>query len=641
MTGLRLPPAGQPDAAEPGELAGQPDTAEPGELAGQPDTAEPAELAGQPDVAGAAEAAGAAGLPGLAVGRPDAGARLGALGWLRWAWRQLTSMRTALILLFLLAVGSVPGSLLPQEGINPAGVSQYYTVHPSLAPILASLSLFNVFGAPWYAAIYLLLFLSLAGCVLPRTFRLVGSARQPPPRAPRNLARLPLSASCRTALGPAAALESAAELLSGKRFRMRGGDGWLAAEKGYLREVGNLLFHIALLGVLVSIGLGGLFGYKADRLLVVGSEFPNTVTALDEFHPGRLVSPSDLQPFSLTLDRFSASYVTSGILAGQPSSFDADISYRSLPGAAVRRYVLSVNHPLVVDGVRVFLIGHGYAPEFRVTDGAGQVVFDGAVPFIPVQTAGLTSEGAIKVPDADPQQLGFVGVFLPTAVDVDGRLESAFPAALHPMVSLVSYAGNLGMNSGPPQSVYSLDTARLHRLPIAPRPLAVGQSMKLPDRLGTLTYTGYRQWISLAITYDPGQPYALWSGIAVLAGLILSFLVRRRRVFVRARAAGDGGTVVDLGGLARSDAAGGFEEEFAGLADEIRARLSALVADPPAATSHDCGPGRENNGPVPAKEDHGPVPAKEDHGPVPVKEDHGPALVKEDHDPALGKAEGE
>src|SRR5262249_11685741 len=93
--------------------------------------------------------------------RPAAGARLGVIGWLRWGWRQLTSMRTALILLFLLAVGSVPGSLLPQQGINPAGVSDYYATHRLLAPVFGHLSLFNVFGAPWYAAIYLLLFASL------------------------------------------------------------------------------------------------------------------------------------------------------------------------------------------------------------------------------------------------------------------------------------------------------------------------------------------------------------------------------------------------------------------------------------------------------------------------------------------------
>jgi cytochrome c biogenesis protein len=545
VTGLRTPPDAGPATPPPGD-----------------DFAEP-------------ETAAAARTPGVRLGLP---------GWLRWGWRQLTSMRTALILLFLLAAGSIPGSLLPQEGTNPAAVAQYYSSHPVLAKALGGLSLFNVFGAPWFAAIYLLLFTSLVGCVLPRTLRLVGSARHPPPKAPRHLGKLPFAASYTAVLEPEAALQAAAAVLSGKRFRVRTGPGWVSAEKGYLREVGNLLFHLALVGCLVSIGLGGLFGYKADRLLVTGTSFANTITALDEFHPGRMVSPDDLQPFTVSLDHFSASYVTSGPQLGQPAAFNAAIRYSDTPGGPTRPFTLSVNHPLVVDGVRVFLIGHGYAPTFRITDGTGHLVFAGPVPFIPVETSGLTSEGAIKVPDAEPQQLGFIGVFLPTAVDAGGQLVSRFPAPLNPMVSLVSYAGNLGMNSGPSQSVYTLDTAGLHRLPIAPQPLAAGQSMKLPGGLGTLTYTGYQQWVSLAITYDPGQTPALVSGIAILAGLLLSFFVRRRRVFVRAEATESGGTVVDVGGLTRSDAAGGFEDEFSGLTGEIRAQHRAGLDgdhDPP------------------------------------------------------------
>ena len=207
------------------------------------------------------------------------GGTFGLADWLKWAWRQLTSMRIALILLFLLALGSVPGSMLPQQGNNPAGVQQYYTSHPALAPWLSHLGLFNVFGAPWFAAIYLLLFASLVGCVVPRTFRLAGSARTLPPRAPRHLARLPRSAEYATALPPGDAVEVAARVLAGHGFRLRRPDGplirptadyWVSAEKGYLREAGNLLFHLALLGVLVSVALGGLFGYKADRLLVQG-----------------------------------------------------------------------------------------------------------------------------------------------------------------------------------------------------------------------------------------------------------------------------------------------------------------------------------------------------------------------------------
>jgi cytochrome c biogenesis protein len=111
--------------------------------------------------------------------------------------------------------------------------------------------------------------------------------------------------------------------------------------------------------------------------------------------------------------------------------------------------------------------------------------------------------------------------------------------------------------------------------------------MRLPGNAGTLTFTGYRQWASLAITYDPGQLPALISGITAIAGLLLSFAIRRRRVFVRSAAGPDGRTVVAVGGLARSDAAGGFETEFAEVTEELRGSqaghwLAALPASSPA-----------------------------------------------------------
>ena len=538
--------------------------------------------------------------------RSPAGGGFGVTDWLRWAWRQLTSMRIALVLLFLLALGSVPGSILPQQGENAAGVQQYYTSHPAIAPLLNHLGLFNVFAAPWFAAIYLLLFASLAGCVVPRTFRLAGSARTLPPRAPRNLARLPRFAEYGTALAPADAAETAAWVLTAHGFRLRrpvastppesaGPDGgqdvgqeggepeehWVSAEKGYLREAGNLVFHLALLGVLVSIALGGLFGYKADRLLVQGTSFADTQSALDEFYPGRLVTAADLPPFTITLDNFDASYVSSGAQRGQPSSFDAQVSYTAQPGGAVRSARIEVNHPLSVDGAKVYLIGHGYAPEFKVTDARGQVVYNGAQPFISGPTGNFLSEGVLKVPGAQPEQLGFSGVFVPTAVDVGGTLESVFPAADNPAVSLIAYAGNLGMNTGASQSVYFMNTAGMRRLTAAPQVLQIGQSLKLPDGQGTITFTGYRQWASLAITHDPGQVPALICGVGALGGLLLSFLVRRRRVFVRART-GQEGTTMHVGGLTRTDASGAFEAEFASLAAELRSAHQQAAQDQPA-----------------------------------------------------------
>jgi cytochrome c biogenesis protein len=519
--------------------------------------------------------------PGGSPGSP-AGSAFGLTDWLKWGWRQLTSMRIALVLLFLLALASVPGSIVPQEGSDPAGVTQYFAAHKTLAPLLNHLGLFNVFAAPWFAAIYLLLFASLVGCVVPRTFKLAGSARTLPPRAPRNLARLPRFAEYATSLAPADAAQTAARVLSAHGFRLRRPDEpqehWVSAEKGYLREVGNLIFHLALLGVLVSIALGGLFGYKADRLLVQGTSFTDTQSSLAEFYPGRLVSAADLPPFSVTLNSFDASYITSGAQRGQPSAFDAQVSYTAKLGGPVRSAHIEVNHPLSVDGAKVYLIGHGYAPEFKVTDARGQVVYNGTQPFIAGATGNFLSEGVLKVPDAQPEQLGFTGVFVPTAVDVGGTLESVFPAADNPVVSLIAYAGNLGLTSHPDQSVYQLDPSGMRQLTATPQVLRVGQSTKLPDGQGTITFTGYRQWVSLTITHDPGQLPALVCGIAALAGLLLSFMVRRRRIFVRARA-GQEGTTMYVGGLTRTDASGSFEEEFAALAAELRSAHHQATQD--------------------------------------------------------------
>ena len=262
-----------------------------------------------------------------------------------------------------------------------------------------------------------------------------------------------------------------------------------------------------------------------------------------------------------------------------------------------------MNHPLNVDSTKVYLIGHGYAPVFRVTDGRGKVVYDQATPFLPAETATYLSEGVVKVPDAQPEQLGFAGVFLPTAVDVDGQLQSAFPAPYQPAVSMIPYSGNLGLNSGVPQSVYQLDTSGMRRLGTPVQVLTPGQSMKLPNGAGTLTFTGYRQWISLQVTYDPGQVPALISGIVALAGLLLSFLVRRRRIFVRGYRGESGRTVVDVGGLARSDVGGGFETEFAELAAGLGAAFHGTSgADRPVPVTATT-PARGDDDPTPTTEE--------------------------------------
>ncbi len=122
-------------------------------------------------------------------------AALGVVGWLRWTWRQLTSMRVALLLLMLLAVAAVPGSVLPQRPQDPARVAEYLADHPDLGPWLDRVGAFDVYASVWFSAIYLLLFVSLVGCIVPRTPR--APRRAACPSAPHAAALRPLPGACR------------------------------------------------------------------------------------------------------------------------------------------------------------------------------------------------------------------------------------------------------------------------------------------------------------------------------------------------------------------------------------------------------------------------------------------------------------
>jgi len=485
------------------------------------------------------------------------------------AWRQLTSMRTALLLLALLALAAVPGTLLPQRGLNPVNVAQFYRDHPSLAPLLDKLSLFDVFAAPWFAAIYLLLFVSLIGCLVPRIRLHTRALRRNPPRAPRNLQRLPASDGWSAQASSAHVIGAARAVLRDAHWRVEvrdEGDGVVsvAAEKGYLRETGNLVFHVALLLLLVGIALGGLFGYKGTVLVPEGSGFANVRSSYDVFSPSRLFADSSLPPFSFTLRKFTASYEPNG----QPRSFGATVDYRATPRAAARPFDISPNHPLSIGGSDVYLVGHGYALRLQVRDAKGALVYDKVTPFLP-DDAMFTSHGVVKVPAGLPHQIGLTGFFYPTYGPSPLGAQSTFPAPKDPVLDLAAWQGDLGLSGGTPQSVYQLPVAQLKN--VGTTQLTPGKTWRLRD--GTsVTFVGVEQWATFQVARDPGTKVVLVAAVFIVAGLLVSLRVRRRRLWVRARPAPAGAaaaTVVEAGGLARTDA-DGFAVEFARLVQRMK-----------------------------------------------------------------------
>ena len=486
---------------------------------------------------------------------------MGTGGFLRWMWRQFTSMRTALILLFLLALASIPGSVLPQRGTNPIRVQEWIANNPTAGPVLDRLGFFDVYASPWFAAVYLLLFLSLIGCVLPRTKQHWRAMLAPPPAAPRRMERMPVHEELASDRSADDVLESAQAFLAERHWRVRLGESegpggersrWVAAEKGYLRETGNLVFHLALVVVLISVAIGGLFGWKGNVIVKEGTGFSNTLTQYDAWGGGRFVNPDSLAPFSFTLDKFNVDFERSDAQRGAPRLFEADVTYRATPDAAPTRTTIEVNEPLEVDGAKVFLVGHGYAPHFTISDSTGTVVFDDSVVFLP-QDGNFTSTGVVKVPDATPS-LGLNGLFLPTAsVDSTRGGFSTFPGPDNPAVFLSAFRGDLGMDAGVPQSVYRLDTSKMQKVGL--EALTPGQTWTLPNNSGTVTFTGFQRWASFQIAYDPGKMLALFSAAAAIIGLMLSLFVRRRRVWVKVSEAPSGGTLVRVAGLAKNEAA--------------------------------------------------------------------------------------
>jgi cytochrome c biogenesis protein len=496
---------------------------------------------------------------------------LGPVGMARWAWRQLTSMKTALILLFLLALGAVPGSLVPQVGIDPLKVSDFYEAHPSLAPWYDRLGLFDVYKSAWFSAIYLLLFISLIGCVVPRLAVYLKAVRARPPKPPRNLQRLQGYQRLELTEDPDAVLAAATAALKARRFRIQPYDAAVAGERGYLREAGNLVFHFSLILVLVGVAWGSLFGYRGTVLVVVGNGFANSIAQYDDFTPGRAFSSDDLPPFSLTVKDFQAKFETSGPQRGAAREFDAAITYQATPDSPEQSYDLRVNHPLSIDDTRVHLIGHGYAPRVTVRDGNGEIAFAGPAPFLP-QDTNFSSFGVVKAPDARPVQLGFEGYFLPTAVIDQRGPVSVFPDDLNPGLVLTAFYGRPAVEDGRPESVYQLDKSKLTQFGDGKGDklrfsLTPGQKVDLPEKSGSITFDGYSRWVKLQVSHTPGLNLALAGILLAIAGLMASLFIHPRRTWVRVSTE-SGRTVVEVAGLDR-----GPER---GLGDELDTIAKAL-----------------------------------------------------------------
>jgi cytochrome c biogenesis protein len=531
---------------------------------------------------------------------PDRPPALSARETTAWVWRQLTSMRVALILLFMLAVAAIPGSVVPQSDINPLAVGDFRDRNPTLSEWYDRLGLFDVYSAPWFAAIYIALLVSLVGCILPRSVQHWRAMRAAPPAPPRRLSRMPVYCRFEVTASPAEVLDAARAELAARRFRVAAAElnpeagrdpgGSVAGEAGHLRETGNLVFHLAVVVVLVAVAVGSLFGYRATVLVPEGSGFANSVIQYDGLSSGALFDARDLPPFSLELDEFEMEFVEAGPQLGTPDQFEATVRFVPEPGAPEQTRTIRVNEPLEVEGTLVHILNPGYAPAITVRDADGAVLAEGPVPFLP-QDNSFTSTGVRKVPVGPEagmgEDIGIQGLFLPTAVVDDRGPRSIFPEVRNPALFITAFHGDLGLDDGQPQSVYRLDTSGMEQFRADDgeafrAALAVGETVQLPEGFGSVTFDGYVTWVNLQIGRNAGKEFVLGGALMALAGLLASLYVHRRRAWVRVAASVGTATVVEVAGLQRSEG-GNLEAEVDGITEGLLIRLPAGTA--PSCTS--------------------------------------------------------
>jgi cytochrome c biogenesis protein len=474
-------------------------------------------------------------------------------------WRTLRSMRTALVLLLILAAGAVIGSLLPQIPNSPERVGRYLEDHGFWGPLFFRAGFFDVYGSWWFVLITTLLFVSLAACLFPRTRALLRGMRQRPVHA-RELDGLRHHADVRVSRPPDEVASAAERLLRRKRYRVaREGTG-VAAEKGALREAGSLLFHWAFFLLLVGVIVGKGTGFVGRAVVTEGETFVDALPNYSgQIRTGRYFG-GGFTGVGIRLLDFEDRYRRTG----QPKDFVSRVRFFDRDGRAVRTDEIRVNRPASVEGLRIFQEGFGWAPVIGVSlDGerlwssAIEMARDDAPEGVP--PTAMPWRGAIKLTAPEPDVMITLELWPDFRAFANVQLTGRPTPMLVRFDPYVRYSVYVGRILDPARS--TIDTAGLRRAGRGDLRAAGTSTFTVPGGGElALSFPALRQYSVLLVSRDVGIPVVLAAAILVLVGLLPALYVSRRKVWVRAEAS-PGGSLVKIGGFAlqRKDA---FEEEF-------------------------------------------------------------------------------
>jgi cytochrome c biogenesis protein len=498
----------------------------------------------------------------------------------RDAWRRLRLMRTALYLLGVVGLESILATIAPQRANVPSTVNAWLdgTEGPGrvVSEVLQAVGAFEVYTSPLFIATLLLLFTSLTACLIPRFKSWWRITRHSVPPLTRHLGAQEHVARFETALSVDEAAASVRGVLSDRRFRTRDGSlgddagTQVAAEKGLvLREGGSLIFHVSFYILLVSIILGQLTTFEGFASVTEGEAFTDTQIGYGIYEPGRWWQPTDHAGFTLQMDEFKVEWIRDPLApgAGTPTVFESDVTLTLADGTVTQERIRN-NHPLVVDGFKIHLLGWGYAPLMRIREGA-TVVYEGFVTTV-FNDEEFAFTGIVKAPAATPD-LGLEVFLVPYAPEGDDGVPvfTGAPWADAPVLAYQSWTGDLNLSATP--NVGELNTTQMTEGSFGF--LRPGQIFPIGGT-ATLEFVELRQWTNLQVSRRPQVPWLLLGAGLLLIGLLPALYAYRRRVWVGIAPSGEGRTIVTVAGRAfqRPHA---FEDEFVRLHADLRSAVTA------------------------------------------------------------------
>jgi cytochrome c biogenesis protein len=366
---------------------------------------------------------------------------------------------------------------------------------------------------------------------------------------------------------PERVLENARGILRRRRFRVEDVEPGLSAEKGRAREIGSLLFHWSLFLLLIGAVYGKGFGFTGQATVVEGETWIETHAAYDiPPDEGRFFDESMHAGFGVRVEDFAATYHPSGL----PREFVSRVSLLDQGGRDLGEREVRVNGPLEHEGVKLYQLGYGWAPEIEVRL-EDRLLVSEPIVFI-TRTPGDQRRpwrGVVKLPSLEPD-IGLELRLLPDSAAWFAGAPMLEPR--NPFLFFDVWQGDLRLDRA--QSVFALDKTGLQRFG-EDGGIGMGETVALSNGL-ELTFGGLREYTQFLVKRDPGTGMMLIAALLVFAGLLPALYSSRRRLWVKAAAAGDGGTRVQVAGFALQRRAA-FEDEFRSIATAVTAPSGELV----------------------------------------------------------------